>query len=457
MKNLKFVVFFLVTFLSFDRSYAEVAFSIDNKEIPKTKVMFLGFDSSDPQLKSDTFEIFERIRKNLKTTDLFEIIFQSGSQELGAFGVVPTSLDSVMNAVASINPIEVMPDFDKYNKIGVGAIVIGSFSYDVNGNLETKIRMWDVLDQRQLFGKFYSTSRGNYKKIANLISDEVFKSISGEKVGHFNTQILYVSEAGSVNNLVKRINIIDFDGENRRILTNGENLVLTPVFSKKQNEIFYLSYAQGRPQIFSLDVKSFKTKKVGNFNGATFAPAAHTKDQNLLLMSATIDGNTDIYEMNILTNSAKRLTKTPAIDTTPSYSPDGKLIAFASDRDSSQQLYIMDSRGDSVRKISFEGGSYAKPIWSPDGNLIAFTKIKSNRFYVGVMSPSNKGEKILTSGYLVEGAKWSPNGRYLIYSKKTSQFGRGSVPRLFICDIVTGFEFEVPTPVGEGATDPDWA
>ncbi|MBM5782121.1 MAG: Tol-Pal system protein TolB [Pelagibacterales bacterium] len=457
MRLLKIFPILTIIFLSLNNAQASVAFSIDNKEIPKTKVLFLGFDSSDRQLKSDTFEVFERIRKNLKTTDLFEIIFQAGPQEVGAFGVSSPSLDSVINAVASINPIEVMPDFDKYNKIGVGAIVIGSFSYDANGNLETKIRMWDVLDQRQLFGKFYSTSRGNYKKIANLISDEVFKAISGEKLGHFNTQILYVSESGSVNNLIKRINIIDFDGENRRFLTNGENLVLTPAFSKKVNEIFYLSYSQGRPQIFSLDVKSFKTKKVGNFNGTTFSPASHPKDQNLLLMSATIDGNTDIYEMNVLTNSAKRLTKSPAIDTTPSYSPDGKLIAFASDRDSSQQLYIMDLRGDSVRRISSEGGSYSKPIWSPDGNLIAFTKIKSNRFYVGVMSPNNKGEKILTSAYLVEGARWSPNGRYLIYSKKTSQYGRGSIPRLFICDIVTGFEFEVPTPSGEGATDPDWA
>lgn len=457
MRNLPIFAVFLIVFLSFNKANAEVAFSIDNKEIPKTKVLFLGFDSSNPQLKNDSYEIFDRIRKNLKTTNLFEIIYQAGAQEVGISATAPSSLDSVIDSVAAISPIEVMPDFDKYNKIGVGAIVIGSFSYDVNGNLETKIRMWDVLDQRQLFGKFYSTSKSNYKKISNLISNEVFKAISGEKSGHFDSKILYVSESGPVNNLTKKISIIDFDGENQRNLTNGQNLVLTPTFSKKANEVFYLSYAQARPQIFSLDINSFKTKKIGNFNGATFSPAAHPKDQNLLLMSATLDGNTDIYEMNNLTNSAKRLTKSAAIDTTPSYSPDGKLIAFASDRDSSQQIYVMDSRGDSVRRVSFEGGSYAKPVWSPDGNLIAFTKIKSNRFYIGVLSPNNKGEKILTSAYLAEGAKWSSNGRYLIYSKKTSQYGKGSIPRLFICDIVTGFEFEVPTPNNEGATDPDWA
>ena len=160
--------------------------------------------------------------------------------------------------------------------------------------------------------------------------------------------------------------------------------------------------------------------------------------------------------MNILTNTARRLTKHPGIDTTPAFSPDAKFITFASDRQDGQQLYIMDIRGDKLRRVSFGSGAYSKPVWSPDGTLIAFTKMKSGQFHVGVMSPNNKGERILASGYLLEGVKWSPNGRFLIYSKKKAQFGQASVPRLYIVDIVTGYEYEVPTPKGEGATDPDW-
>jgi TolB protein len=72
------------------------------------------------------------------------------------------------------------------------------------------------------------------------------------------------------------------------------------------------------------------------------------------------------------------------------------------------------------------------------------------------MSFDGTNEKLLTSSYIVEGAKWSPNGRYLIYSKKKGAFGKDSIPRLYTIDIVTGFEYEIPTPEGEGATDPDW-
>ncbi len=447
-------------------AFAFLAFSVKNEEIPRTKVLFFGFESNDPQMNKDVNEILERIRKNLKTTDLFEVVKQSGQMELnGMPKPVEIGIAGAANSAGiggAIIPeavtVESLPNFEKYSKAGIGAIVIGQFNRDALGNLETRIRMWDVLDQRQLFGKFYSASPDNYRKMSNIIAGEIYKAISGEKTSHFDSQILYVSETGSAKKRVKKISLIDFDGENRRIITDGSDLVLTPIFSKKPDEIFYLRYFEKRqPQVFSLDLKNLKSKKIGGFPGTTFAAAAHPKDRNIILLSAIIDGNSDIYEMNILSNTARRLTKSPAIDTTPSYSPDAKSIAFASDRDEGQQIYIMDSSGDSVKRVSSEGGNYSKPMWSPDGTLIAFTKIKNNQFMVGVMTPNGKGEKILAKGYLVEGAKWSPNGRYLIYSKKRGAYGIDSIPKLFIVDIITGFEFEMPTPDGEGATDPDWA
>ena len=446
MKNFRIVVF-LLAFLSLaNQAFATPSFSVKNEEIPKTKILFFGFDNVDPNLKTDSFDIFERVRKNLKTTDLFDVLKQSG--QLEAKKDASLAQDNLT--------VESIPNFEKYAKAGIGAIVIGQFNYDVTGNLEVRIRMWDVLDQRQLFGKFYTASRDNLRKAANMVSNEIFKAISGESSGHFTSQILYVSETGSAAKRTKKINLIDFDGENNRTLTDGRELVLTPIFSKRADEIFYLRYFDDRPQIFSLDLKNLRSKKLGGFRGTTFAASVNPKDQNKILLSAIVEGNSDIYELNINGNSANRLTKSPAIDTTPAYSPDGKFITFASDRDSGQKIYVMYADGSSVARITPDSGSYSKPVWSPDGKLIAFTKIKGGQFYIGVMAPNGKGEKLLTSGYLVEGAKWSPNGRYLIYAKKRGAYGRDSMSRLFVIDVVTGFEFEVPTPAGEGASDPDW-
>lgn len=446
MKNFRIVIFFLTFFSLTNQALALVSFSVKNEEIPKTKILFFGFDAVDPNLKTSSFEVFERVRKNLKTTDLFEILKQSGHLE--AQKDASLAQDNLT--------VESIPNFEKYAKAGIGAIVIGQFNFDAQGNIELRVRMWDVLDQRQLFGKFYTASKDNLRKAANMISNEIFKSISGESSGHFTSQILYVSETGPAAKRIKKISMIDFDGENNHSLTDGRELVLTPIFSKRMNEIFYLRYFEDKPQIFSLDLRNLRSRKLGGFRGTTFAASVNPKDQNLILLSAIVDGNSDIYELNINGNSAKRLTKNPAIDTTPSYSPDGKFITFASDRDSGQKIYVMYADGSSVSRITSDSGSYSKPVWSPDGKLIAFTKIKGGQFYIGVIAPNGKGEKLLTGGYLVEGAKWSPNGRYLIYAKKKGAYGRDSMSRLFVIDVVTGFEFEVPTPANEGASDPDW-
>ena len=160
MKAFRIFLAAIAILINCNQASAAVSFLIDGKEVPKTKILLLGFDAAEPQLQSDISEVVGRIRKNLSTTNLFEIIQQAG--QANASG-------DLMGDLISATAIETAPDFAKYSKIGVGAVVIASFSYNVEGNLEAKIRMWDVLDQRQLFGKFYSSSKNNYKKLSSLI------------------------------------------------------------------------------------------------------------------------------------------------------------------------------------------------------------------------------------------------------------------------------------------------
>ena len=70
----------------------------------------------------------------------------------------------------------------------------------------------------------------------------------------------------------------------------------------------------------------------------------------------------------------------------------------------------MNSNGRAIKRISFGKGRYATPVWSPRGDLIAFTKMFKGKFFIGVMQPNGKNERILADGYLVESPTWAPNG-----------------------------------------------
>ena len=188
----------------------------------------------------------------------------------------------------------------------------------------------------------------------------------------------------------------------------------------------------------------------------TFAPR-FGPDGDKLIMSLAKDGLTDIYEMDMRTQSISQLTKSASIDTSPSYSPNGKRIVFNSDRGGSQQLYIMNSDGSKVKRISFGAGRYATPVWSPRGDIIAFTKMTGGTFYIGVMNVDGTGERLLAQGFLVEAPTWAPNGRVLMYFKQQpfKDDGSGGNTALYRVDI-TGFnERRIITP--SDASDPAWS
>ncbi|MBL8659658.1 MAG: Tol-Pal system protein TolB [Rhodospirillales bacterium] len=347
------------------------------------------------------------------------------------------------------------PRFGDWRIINAQALLYGRAKILDDGRLRVEFRLWDVVSEKQMAGLAYYTAPENWRRIAHIIADAVYKRITGED-GYFDTRIVYVAESGPQVRRVKRLAIMDQDGANHRFLTDGSALVLTPRFSPTLQEIAYLSYSGGAPSVYIRNIDTQREERVGDFPGMTFAPRFSPEGEKLV-MSMAKDGNAEIYTIDLRTRLTKRLTNSSAIDTSPSYSPDGKQIVFNSDRGGSQQLYVMDSDGTNVRRISHSDGRYFTPVWSPRGDLIAFTRINGGRFAIGVMRPDGTGERILTESFHVEGPTWAPNGRVLMYFKKepVAADGSGGRSRLYSIDLTGYNEREIVTPLD--ASDPAWS
>jgi TolB protein len=347
------------------------------------------------------------------------------------------------------------PRFGDWRQINAQALVTGSVQTQGDGRFRVEFRLWDVFAEQQSAGFAYTTTRQNWRRIAHIIADEVYKRITGED-GYFDTRIAYIAESGPAQQRVKRLAIMDQDGANNQYLTDGKALVLTPRFSPSAQEIAYLSYATRTPSVFLYNVGSGQAQSIGNVPGMTFAPR-FSPDGSKLIFSRSENGASNIYVMGAHGGGMSRLTEGNAINTSPSYSPDASKIVFNSDRGGSQQLYVMDGNGGNVRRISFGSGKYGTPVWSPRGDLIAFTKIDGGTFYIGVMRPDGSGERLLTQDFLVEGPTWAPNGRVLMYFRqgRTDAHGGGGSSRLFTIDL-TGYNQRAVNTPGD-ASDPAWS
>ncbi|KQS76462.1 translocation protein TolB [Rhizobium sp. Leaf384] len=342
------------------------------------------------------------------------------------------------------------PRFEDWRVLNVQALVTGRVTQEGDGRLKAQFRLWDATAQNQITGQQYFTQPENWRRLAHIIADAIYKEITGEE-GYFDTRVVYVAESGPKTARKRQLAIMDQDGANARAITNSNDIVLTPRFSPSRQEITYMSFEGQEPRVYLLQLETGQREVVGNFPGMTFAPR-FSPDGQRVIMSLQQEGNANIYTMDLRSRTTTRLTSTAAIDTSPSYSPDGARIVFESDRGGRQQLYVMGADGSGQTRISFGDGSYSTPVWSPRGDLIAFTKQSGGKFSIGVMKPDGSGERILTSGFHNEGPTWAPNGRVLMFFRQDA--GAGG-PQLYSIDL-TGYNEQRVATQGF-ASDPAWS
>ncbi|MBX3597528.1 MAG: Tol-Pal system protein TolB [Rhizobiaceae bacterium] len=353
--------------------------------------------------------------------------------------------------VEKISNPDAQPRFEDWKVINAQALVTGRVSTAADGRIRAEFRLWDTFGAQQLVGEQFFAPMANKRRVAHIIADSIYKALTGED-GYFDTRVVFIDESGPKDKRLKRLAIMDQDGANVRYLSKGTTIALTPRFSPTRQEITYMSYESGQPQVYLLQIETGQRELVGNFPGMTFAPRFSPDGQKVIMSLLRDDGNSNIFAMDLRSRNTTRLTNTNAIDTSPSYSPDGSKVVFTSDRGGQPQIYVMGADGSGQTRISFGGGSYSTPVWSPRGDLIAFTKQVGGEFQIGVMKTDGSGERILSSGFAQEGPTWAPNGRVLMFFAESA--GSGG-PKLRSIDLTGRNDQPIPTP--NYASDPAWS
>ena len=436
LKYTKKIIFSFLIFFSYILNVnAELKIDITSGYTEPTPIGIHDFIGTNDEENSVAKQITKLVIADLNNSGIFRIIDPK----------------AYIQKIPSPN---VMPKFSDWRVINAQALIVGSTQINTSGQVRIEFRLWDVFAEQQMAGWAFSTARSNWRQISHRIADKVYERLTGE-IGYFDTRIAYIAESGPAKKRVKRLAIMDQDGANHRFLTDGNNLVLTPRFSPSYQELTYLSYIGRIPRVYLLDIETGKQEVVGDFPGMTFAPRfSPFGDQ--VIMSLAMEGNSDIYSYNLQTNIRKQLTSYRGIDTSPSYSPNGKRIVFNSDRGGSPQIYVMSNKGKKIKRISFGKGHYSTPVWSPRGDYIAFTKYFNKTFYIGVMTPDGKGERVIAKGFLVEGPTWTPNGRLIAYTKKGYPIKKKEgKTKIFLIDLTGFHEREIITPLE--ASDPAWS
>ena len=273
---------------------------------------FAGDGSIDPHTAR---EISEVVANDLRASGLFIPIDQAAFIEQGV------GTDSV-------------PRFDDWRVVNAQALVVGRIGA-ADGKLRAEFRLWDVFAGKQLAGEQFFARPKDARRIGHIIADAIYERITGEK-GYFDTRIVFVDESGPKDKRMKRLAIMDQDGFNVRLLTTGQNLVLTPRFSPSTQEITYTSFEGETPKVYLLNIETGQKEIVGDFpRHDVCAPllagrAAHRHEPGARRQFQPV--------LPWICAAGARSSSPMTMPSTrrPATRPTGRQIAFETDRDGSQ-------------------------------------------------------------------------------------------------------------------------
>lgn len=261
-------------------------------------------------------------------------------------------------------------DFQDWSILGVEAVVVGKVVQTGDNAYTLQFQLFDVFGRRQLVGYRMPASRGTMRGAAHRAADMIYEELTGIK-GVFGTKVAYVTAKQQGRERLYSLIVSDQDGENEFKIMESKDPIMSPAWSPDSRQLAYVSFEGSKSSIFVQTLRSGNRFQVSSKPGINGAPSFSPDGRKLVVTLGGLNGNPDIYVLDITSRQTKRLTTHRAIDTEGTWSPDGRYIYFTSDRAGGPQVYRVSANGGTPERITFEGRYNARPRLSPDGTRLS--------------------------------------------------------------------------------------
>lgn len=181
----------------------------------------------------------------------------------------------------------------------------------------------------------------------------------------------------------------------------------------------------------------------------TLAPISLTGQ---IAFERSVDGNTDIYLMNLDRTGIVRLTDDPARDAAPSWSADGQRIVFTRGLGGARDVFVVNADGTGEARLTDSPEGEDSAAFSPDGSEIVFLRyVDPTYFDIFVMDSDGSNQRRVwhKDRVFANGPRWSPDGEAIYFNEDETGGGGIDIVRL---DVATNELTRIAGAPGDDST-----
>jgi dipeptidyl aminopeptidase/acylaminoacyl peptidase len=152
-------------------------------------------------------------------------------------------------------------------------------------------------------------------------------------------------------------------------------------------------------------------------------------DGRSIAIERLLNGNDDVWLMDIARSTLRRLTSGPSHDSLPVFSPDGSRIAYASDpKGTLWDVFERRSDGTGAEKLLLASADNDSPEdWSPDGRYILYARqsARTDRDLWAMPLDGGKAFAVAETVFFEGSGRFSPDGHWIAF--ESTETGRSEV------------------------------
>ncbi|WP_419677671.1 Tol-Pal system protein TolB [Aliarcobacter lanthieri] len=328
-----------------------------------------------------------------------------------------------VSSATSLTAYDSLPDILGLSNQGINLYINLSAKKEPGGNYTLMTKLYDINSRALVLEKNYTTSL-----------EERFVFLAHKAAISINDHF----KAPSIAWMDKFVVFSVYDGPNKadimigdytltykkRVVTGGLN-IFPKWADKEQKTIYYTSYNYKKPTLVKLNIYN-RSKEVIMDSDGMLACSDVNADGSKILVTASPNGQPDIFLYNTKTKSKTQITKYSGIDVGGQFVENDSKIVFVSDRLGNPNIFAQSIGSTAVERLVFHSNNNSS-VTSHGNNIIFSSKDASNElgksFNLYLISTRSDSLKRLTSSGVNQFPKFSPDGESVLFIKT---FGEAS-------------------------------